>query len=79
MVVVDKFNYVGHFIQVKSTYKEINIIEIFKKKIFWLYGILKEYILDRDKKLTSIFWKALLGGLDTKFNSSTTYHPQIDG
>jgi hypothetical protein len=38
MVVIDKLSKSAHFIPVKSTYKEINIAEIFMKEIFRLHG-----------------------------------------
>jgi hypothetical protein len=34
MVVIDQLSKSGHFIPVKSTYKAINIAEIFMKEIF---------------------------------------------
>ena len=33
MVVVDKLSKAAHFIPVKTTYKAVNIVDIFKKKI----------------------------------------------
>ena len=79
MVVIDKLRKYAHFIPVKSTYKETNIVEIFMKKIFRLHGILKMVISDKDVKFMSMFWKELFAGLDTNLNFITIYHPQMDG
>jgi hypothetical protein len=57
MVVIDKLSKSVHFIPVKSTFKAINIAEIFMKEIFRLHGIPKLVIYDRDIKFTSAFWK----------------------
>jgi hypothetical protein len=62
MVVIDKISNSAHFIPVKSTFKAINIAEIFVKEIFRLHGIHKMVILDRDVKFTSSFWKELFAG-----------------
>jgi len=78
MVVVEKLNKVAHFIPIKSTYKAVNIAEIFMKEIFRLHGISKMVISDRDAKFTGTFWKALFKGLDTQLNFSTAFHPQTD-
>ena len=78
MVVIDKLTKSAHFILVKSTYKSINIVEIFMKEMFRLHGIPKMVILDRDVKFTSMFWKELLVRLNTNLNFSTSYHPQIN-
>jgi len=79
MVVVDKLSKATHFIHVKSTYKAVNIVDIFMKEVLRLHGILKVIISDRDVKFTGNFWKSLFRGLNTKLNFSTTYHPQTDG
>ena len=79
MVVVDKLSKSAHFIPVKTTYKAANIADIFLKHIFWLHGILKVIILDRDPKFTGNFWKSLFKGLKTTLNFSTLLHPQTDG
>ena len=79
MVVINKLSKSAHFIPVKSTFKAINIAEIFMKESFRLHGIPKMVISDRDVKFTSTFWKELFAGLNTNLNFSTSYHPQMDG
>ena len=36
-------------------------------------------ISGQDVKFTSIFWKSLFTGLETKINFNTSYHPETDG
>ena len=79
MALMDKLSKSAHFIPVKSTFKAINIVEIFMKEIFRLHGIPKMVISDRDVKFTSTFWKELFVGLNTNLNFSTSYHLQMDG
>ena len=79
MVVINKLSNSRHFIPVKSTFKTINITEIFMKEFFRLHGVPKMVILDRDIKFTSTFWKELFAELYTNLNFSTSYHPQMDG
>ena len=45
-VVIDKLSKETHLILVKSTYKEVNISDIFLKEIFRFHGIPKEIISD---------------------------------
>jgi hypothetical protein len=79
MVVIDKLSKSAHIIPVKSTFKDINIAEIFMKEIFRLHGIPKMVISYKDVKFTSTFWKELFAGINTNFNFSMSYHPQRDG
>jgi hypothetical protein len=69
MVVVDKLRKEGHLIPIKSTFKAIDVANIFMMENFRLHGSPKTIILDRDAKLTSNFWKSLFAGL------GTNYHP----
>jgi hypothetical protein len=78
MVVVDKLRKSDHFIPVKSTCKVIDIAQVFMKEVFRLHSILKEIVSNRDTKFTSIFWKSLMAGLETKLLFSTAYHPQTN-
>ena len=45
-VVINKLSKEAHFIPLKSTYKAVNIADIFLKEIFRLHGISKVIILD---------------------------------
>ena len=51
-VVTDKLSKESHFIPVKLTYKEVNIVDIFLKEIFILHRIPKAIISDRYVKFT---------------------------
>jgi hypothetical protein len=79
MVVVDKLTKASHFVPVKSTHKETNIVEIYMREIAKLHGMPKAIVSDRDPKFTSNFWKGLFKGIGTSLNFSTTYHPETDG
>jgi hypothetical protein len=79
MVAIDKLSKSAHFIPINSTFKSINIAEIFMKEIFRLHGIPKMVISDRDVKFTSSFWKELFAGINTNLNFSMIYHKQTDG
>ena len=79
MFVVDKLSNASHFICVKSTYKSVNIADIFMKEIFMLHSVPKVIVSDRDAKFTGNFWKYFFKHLRTNLNFSTTYHPQKDG
>jgi hypothetical protein len=79
MVVVEKMMKDTHFIPVKTTYKETNIVEIYMKEVSKLHGMPKAIVSDIDPKFTSIFWKGLFKGFDTNLNISTMYHPESDG
>jgi len=72
--VVEKLTNATHFIPVKTTQKEQNIVEIYMKEFARLHEVPKEIFLDRDPKFTSNFWKGFFKGFGTNLNLSTTYH-----
>jgi hypothetical protein len=54
-VIVDRMTKVAHFILVKTTYKESQLIELYLARIVSLHGIPKKIILDRLKGLIK-YW-----------------------
>ena len=78
MVVVDEISKVAHFIPMKSTFKEINIVDILIKEIFWFHQISKVVISHRDAQFTSNVFKSMFKGMDNQPNFSTSYHHQKD-
>jgi hypothetical protein len=73
MVAVDKLTKEAHFIPVKTTHKETNIVDIYMKEVSMLHGVPKEIVSDRDSKFTSNFWKYLFKVFGTNLNISKTY------
>ena len=51
-VVIDKLSKETHFSPMKSTYKVVNIVDIFLKEIFKFHEMPKVISLDRDAKFT---------------------------
>ena len=46
------------------------------KEVVRLHGVPKIIISDKDAKFTAAFWRSFFGGMGTKLNFSTVYHPQ---
>jgi hypothetical protein len=74
MVVVENLTKVAHFIPLKTTHKEANIVDIFMREIARLHGIPKTIVSNKDLKFTSKFWKGLFKGFRTNLNFITSYH-----
>lgn len=74
MLVVDKLKKVAHLIRVKSTYSYNDVAQVFIKDVERLHGVLKNIMLDKDAKFTSMFWKELFAGLGIELAFNTSYH-----
>jgi hypothetical protein len=79
MVAVDKLTKAAHFIPLKNTHKETNVVEIYMREIARLHGIPKKIMSGRDPNFTSKFWRGLFRGFKTNLNFNTSYHPKFDG
>jgi hypothetical protein len=79
MVVVDNLTKVSHFIHMKFTHKESNVVDIYMREVAHLHGTPKKIVSDIDPNFTSKFWKGLFRGLRTNLNFNTNYHPESDG
>ena len=79
MLVVDYLTKVVHLIPIKKTFSTSDISRIFIKEIFFLHGLPKRIVNDRDAKFTLNFWTSLFKGIRTQLSFSTAYHPEIDG
>jgi hypothetical protein len=64
MVVVDKLTKGAHFILVKLTPKEANIVDVYMRDISRLHGIPKKIVSDRDPNLPQIFGRDCLMDLE---------------
>ncbi|MCO5580942.1 hypothetical protein L7F22_034816 [Adiantum nelumboides] len=69
--IVDKFSKQTHFVPVKKTIKADHMAKLFIAHIFKYHGIPSSIVLDRDPKMTSLFWQALCENLGTTFKFSS--------
>jgi hypothetical protein len=78
-VIIDHFLKVAHFIPVKTTYKGAKLAELYITRIMCLHGVTKKIEFDRGTQFMSRFWEKLHEAMDTRLNSNSAYHRQIDG
>jgi hypothetical protein len=57
MVVVENLTNASHFIPLKTTHKETNVVDIFIMEITILHIVTKIIVSDRYPKFTAKFWK----------------------
>ena len=79
MVVADKLTKYAHFIPLKTTHKETNVVDIYMREVARLNSIPKTIVSNKKPKFTSKFWKGLFKGLRMNLNFNTAYHPESDG
>jgi transposase InsO family protein len=56
----------------------VTIAEVFFQHIYKLHGLPAAIVSDRDKILTSNFWKELFKQAGFNLHMSSSYHPQSD-
>jgi hypothetical protein len=78
-VVVESLNKFAHFFSMSSKYSTAQVAELFFREVFWLYGLPKTIVSDRDSKFMGGFWQELFILIGTELTPSTSYHPQTDG
>jgi len=79
MVVVENLTKAFHFIPMKITNKETNVVDIYMMEVARLHGMPNTIVSERDPKFVSNFWKGLFKLFRTNLNFNTTYHPESNG
>jgi hypothetical protein len=79
VVVVDKFSKYAHFIPLHHPLTATMVDQAIFDNVVKLYGLPKSIVSDKDKVLTTNFWKELLKLMGITLNLTTAYHPQTDG
>jgi RNase H-like domain found in reverse transcriptase/Reverse transcriptase (RNA-dependent DNA polymerase)/Integrase zinc binding domain/Chromo (CHRromatin Organisation MOdifier) domain/Retrotransposon gag protein/Zinc knuckle/Retroviral aspartyl protease len=78
-VVVDRLTKFAYFLPYKESSTTEALVYQFLRNIVAVHGAPEEIYSDRDKWLTSKFWKTTMTELGIKQKMSTAYHPQTDG
>lgn len=79
LVVVEKLTRLATFIPTHTNISAADTASLFFTHIVCRFGFPKVLISDRDSKFTSTFWQTLWKLTKTKFNMSSSFHPQTDG
>ena len=79
LVVVDKLTKYAHFIRVRKTNSTKETTESFWKNVYKLHGFPNIIVSDKDAKFKGIFGRDFFKQIRISLNSSSSYHPQIDG
>jgi hypothetical protein len=78
-VIVDRLAKVAHFVPINMTYTGRQLAELYSSRIVCFYGVPMRIASNRETQVISKFWERLHETLDTHWNFSSTYHPQING
>jgi RNase H-like domain found in reverse transcriptase/Reverse transcriptase (RNA-dependent DNA polymerase)/Integrase zinc binding domain/Retroviral aspartyl protease len=79
IVVVDKFSKMVHLIPTHKKVRAPEVAQLVFDNVIRIHGFPDYIVSDRDRKFTSIFWRALWKLTGTTLKHSTSYHPQTDG
>jgi hypothetical protein len=77
-VIVDRLTKVAHFILVKTTYKESQLVGLSMARIVSLHGVPKKIILDKGSQFTPKLWISFHENMDAKLNFSSAYLRLMD-
>jgi len=79
LVIVDRFSKYSHFIACKKTLSADGLARMFLQHVYRLHGLPRTLTTDRDPRVTSAFWQALVGYLRVAHKMTSANRPQADG
>jgi hypothetical protein len=78
-VIVDKLTKMVHSVACRKDVSAKKVAELYVDHVFYLHGLSREFITDRDTRFTRAFWKGVTELLGTRALMSSLFHPQTDG
>jgi GNAT superfamily N-acetyltransferase len=78
-VIVDTLSRQAHFKSLPPKFDAVYFSHIYVHEVYRHHGLPRVLISDRDIRLMSLFWTALMKRLGVKLMFYTAYHPQTDG
>ncbi|KAH7551035.1 reverse transcriptase [Bipolaris maydis] len=79
LVIVDRLTKAAKFVPTEETITAEECAYEVQKALVSEHGIPEEFITDRDKLFTSLYWTTFLAKLGVKKKLSTSFHPETDG
>ena len=55
-VMVDRLTKFAHFFAIPTDYKAIQVAKLFFREVFWLHGLPRQIVNDRDGHFINAFW-----------------------
>jgi hypothetical protein len=79
IVFVDKLSKMAHATPCNTKEDAVQVAWHFVHNVFWLHGLPRQIISDRDSRFTGHFCQALCKLLRVQRAMSTSFYPQLDG
>jgi hypothetical protein len=79
VVFIDRLTKLLHVAPTTKTIDALGLARLFYDNVYRFHGWPASLVCDRDPRLTSDLWQAIVKATGTKFNMSTANHPQTDG
>jgi hypothetical protein len=77
-IIMDQLTKEAHFIPVKMTYTNPQLVLLCRSRVVCLHGVSKQIVPTRGIDVILKFWERLHKTMDTHLNFSSAYHPQND-
>ena len=78
-VIVDRFTKMAHLVPLPTNTSTKDLAKIFVKEVWKNHGLPTDIVSDRDTKVTSHFWQALMDLLGIQTKLCTAFHPETEG
>ena len=78
-VIVDRFTKMAHLVPLLTNTSAKDLAKIFVKEVWKIHGLPTDIVSDRDTKVTSQFWQALMDLLGIQTKLCTAFHPETEG
>ena len=78
-VIVDRFTKMAHLVPLPTNTSAKDLAKIFIKEVWKNHGLPTNIVSDRDTKVTSHFWQALMDLLGIQTKLSMAFHPETEG
>src|SRR5690606_1768523 len=77
--ITDRFSGMVRLLPINMTLDSPGLAKLMSSEIFKLHGVPISVVSDRDPRINSKFYKAVMNAFQVQLRMSTAFHPQTDG